>query len=142
MFPSTSPKSDTSKFDILDAKLNMYENLSKQMLDKLESAVEKITEANSNIAIILAKHDQRIDQTIKNDESFVKQIELLKSENKEEHKKVISKINELELKIQDFIKFRWIIIGAAIVISFMFSQSSYVVRLLTHETPAGIIQEK
>lgn len=142
MLPFNIPKSDLAKLEVLETKFSIYEDLSRQMVDKLEAAVNKITEANNNIATILVRHDQRIEQTIKNDESFSKQIESLKLENKEEHRKVLSKINELESKIQDFIKFRWIIMGAVIIISFMFSQSSFVVRLLTHETPAGIIQEK
>ncbi len=124
-------RSDLSKLDVLEAKFNIYEELSRQMMDKLEVAVDKISEANNKIATILSKHDERIDQTIKNDENFAKQLDELKEENKEDHKAVVDRIQKLEVKIEDLIKFRWIIAGAVIIISFVFSQSTMVVDILT-----------
>ena len=38
-----------------------------EMLSKLESAVEKISEGNNRIAQILTKHDERIEQSMKTD---------------------------------------------------------------------------
>ncbi|MFZ9377037.1 MAG: hypothetical protein ACO25K_07930, partial [Candidatus Fonsibacter ubiquis] len=131
MSPFQVRRSDLSKLDVLEAKFNIYEDLSRQMMDKLEVAVDKISEANNKIATILTKHDERIDQTIKNDEHFAKQLDEFKEENKEDHKAVVERIQKLELKIEDLIKFRWIIAGAVIIISFVFSQSSMVVDILT-----------
>ena len=124
-------RSDLSKLDVLEAKFNIYEELSRQMMDKLEVAVDKISEANNKIATILTKHDERIDQTIKNDENFAKQLDELKEENKEDHRAVMERIQKLEVKIEDLVKFRWIIAGAVVIISFIFSQSSVVVDILT-----------
>jgi hypothetical protein len=136
-------KSDLAKFDVLETKFNIYEELSRQMLDKLETAVDKISEANSTIANILTKHDERIEQTLKNDQLFMKEIDNMKNENKEDHNRVLQKIEKLELKIEDFVKFRWILIGGAIIISFIFSQSSVVVDILTpNEGPARIERRK
>ena len=56
------------KVAVLESKLDMYEDLSREMLAKLESAVEKISEGNNRIAQILTKHDERIEQTMKSDE--------------------------------------------------------------------------
>lgn len=132
-------RSDLSKLDVLEAKFNIYEELSRQMMDKLEVAVDKISEANNKIATILSKHDERIDQTIKNDENFAKQLDELKEENKEDHKAVADRIQKLELKIEDLVKFRWIIAGAVVIISFVFSQSGMVVDILTPDPqPARI----
>lgn len=131
MSPFQLRRSDLSKLDVLEAKFNIYEDLSRQMMDKLEVAVDKISEANNKIATILSKHDERIDQTIKNDENFAKQLDEFKAENKDDHKAVVERIQKLELKIEDLIKFRWIIAGAVIIISFVFSQSSMVVDILT-----------
>jgi hypothetical protein len=137
MSPFQFRRSDFAKFDVLETKFNIYEDLSRQMLDKLESAVDKISEANSTIANILTKHDERIDQTIKNDDLFMRQIDDMKKENKEDHGRVLNRIEKLELKIDDFVKFRWILVGAVIIISFVFSQSSVVVDILTPvEQPA------
>lgn len=141
MSPFQVRRSDLSKLDVLEAKFNIYEELSRQMMDKLEVAVDKISEANNKIATILSKHDERIDQTIKNDENFAKQLDELKEENKEDHKAVVDRIQKLELKIEDLVKFRWIIAGAVIILSFVFSQSTMVVDILTPDAQPVRIQE-
>ena len=45
------------KVAVLESKLDIYEELSREMLAKLESAVEKITEGNNKIANVLTKHE-------------------------------------------------------------------------------------
>jgi hypothetical protein len=120
-----------SKLAVLESKLNIYEDLSREMLSKLESAVEKISEGNSRIATILTKHDERIEQSNKTDELIIKMVEDIKQENKEDHAKVITRLEKLETKVEDFAKFRWIIAGAMIFLSFAISQSSFVVDILT-----------
>lgn len=135
MSPFNGNKVDLSKLDVLEAKFNIYEDLSRQMMDKLEVAVNKISEANNKIATILTKHDERIDQTIKNDENFLKQVEELKFENREDHKAVIQRIEKVENKIEEFVKYRWIVIGIFAVVSFAMSQSGMVVDLLTPDSP-------
>jgi len=122
---------ESSKIAVLESKLSMYEELSREMLAKLESAVEKISEGNSRIATILTKHDERIEQNIKTDELIIKMIDEIKGENREDHKKVIKRLEVLENKVEDFSKFRWIIAGAAIILSFVISQSHVVVDILT-----------
>jgi len=119
------------KLAVLESKLNIYEDLSREMLSKLESAVEKISEGNSRIATILTKHDERIEQSIKTDELIIKMVEDIKQENKEDHTKVVTRLEKLETKVEDLAKFRWIIAGAAIILSFAFSQSHMVVDILT-----------
>ena len=41
------------KLNVLESKLDIYEDLSKEMLDKLERAVDKISENSNRVAIIL-----------------------------------------------------------------------------------------
>jgi hypothetical protein len=127
-------RATNTTLDILETKFNIYEDLSRQMIDKLELAVSKISESNNKIATILTKHDERLEQTLKNDEFFYKKIDELKKENKEEHGVVIKRIEKLENKIEDFIKFRWISVGAILIITFMFTvstQSSIIVDIFS-----------
>lgn len=131
MSPFQIRRSDLAKLDVLETKFNMYEDLSRQMIDKLEQAVEKISDSNNKIASILTKHDERIEQNIKNDEYLTKQIDELKNENKEDHNKVIRRIEKLEQKMDDFVKFRWMAVGIAIVLTLFLSQASNVVSILT-----------
>jgi len=110
---------ESSKLAVLESKLSIYEDLSREMLSKLESAVDKISEGNARIATILAKHDERIEQSIKTDELFIKMIEDLKEENKEDHRTVIKRIDTLEKVVEDLKKFRWqfvAILGAALIV--------------------------
>ncbi len=111
---------ELSKLDVLESKLNIYETLSREMLDKLENAVDKISESNQRIANILAKHDERIDQSIKTDELLVKMIDEVKSKNTEEHKAVIKRLETVESNINDLSKFKWqavALVGAAVLIA-------------------------
>ena len=108
------------KLDVLESKLNIYETLSREMLDKLETAVDKISDANQHIANILTKHDERIEQSIKTDELLVKMIDDGKKQNTVEHNRVIVRIESIEKNVNDLIKFRWqaaAIIGATILLA-------------------------
>ena len=74
------------KVAVLESKLDMYEDLSREMLAKLESAVEKISEGNNRIAQILTKHDERIEQTMKSDELIIKMIDEIKANEERNHR--------------------------------------------------------
>jgi hypothetical protein len=107
-----------SKLDVLESKLNIYESLSREMLDKLENAVDKISDANQHIANILAKHDERIEQSIKTDELLVKMIEGAKEANTKEHAAVIKRLETVEANVNELSKFKWqaaALVGAAVL---------------------------
>jgi len=107
------------KLDVLESKLNMYESLSREMLDKLENAVDKISEGNSRIATILAKHDERIEQSIKTDELIIRMIDDVKKQNSTEHLLVIKRLENVEKTVVELSKFKWqalALSGAAVVI--------------------------
>lgn len=109
--------SQDSKIAVLESKFNIYEELSKEMLSKLEAAVDKISEGNNRIATILTKHDERIEQSIKTDALIIKRIEELKEENKQDHQKVVKRIEKLEANVQDISRIKWMTIGTGIVLA-------------------------
>jgi DNA repair exonuclease SbcCD ATPase subunit len=109
--------SQESKLAVLESKLNIYEDLSREMLQKLEAAVDKISEGNSRIATILAKHDERIEQSIRNDELIVRMIDDLKNENKEESNLFLKRIEQIEENIKDLYKTKWMSVGIASAIA-------------------------
>ena len=102
------------KLQVLESKLHIYEELSKQMLDKLERAVATISESSNKVAIVLERHENRLDENQKSDALIIKMFEDLKAENKLQHKSVENRILELETKITDLARFRWVTIGIAI----------------------------
>ena len=89
------------------------------MLEKLENAVDKISESNQRIANILTKHDERIEQTIKNDDLLVKMIEDVKHQNSIEHTAVIRRLETVEANVNELSKFKWqaaALVGAAVLV--------------------------
>ena len=96
-----------SKLAVLESKLSIYEDLSREMLSKLEAAVDKISEGNSRIATILAKHDERIEQSIRNDDLLIKMIDEIKKDNEVEHNEMAERFNKIEENIDNLLKFRW-----------------------------------
>jgi len=99
--------SQESKLAVLESKLGIYEDLSREMLAKLESAVDKISEGNSRIATILAKHDERIEQSMKNDDLIVKMIDEMKEDNDKEHQQIADKFDKINVKLEELSRFRW-----------------------------------
>jgi len=108
--------SQQSKLAVLESKLSMYEDLSREMLAKLESAVDKISESNNRIATILTKHDERIDQNYKNDQIIIKMIEDLKVENKEKSKELNDRMDTLEKEVDDVSKIKWMTAGCGVLL--------------------------
>ena len=126
--------SDT-KIAVLEERLSSYELL----LNKIDEAIQIMGKTNQNISKMLAVHDEKIEQCGKTDEMISKMINELKDENRNQHKGVTDRIKALEVKVEDLAKFRWIIVGVAVVVSFAVSQSSIVVDILTPDNqPARI----
>ena len=126
-----------TKVAILEEKLNS----SDQLLAKIESAIDKLIEANVNVTRMLAVHDERIEQCGKTDDMISRMISELKDENKEQHETVSGRIEKIEIKLDEFVKFRWIIVGIFTLASFAISQSTMVVDILTPNS-SGVIIEK
>jgi Mg2+ and Co2+ transporter CorA len=118
---------------VLEEKLNVYEELSREMLSKLESAVDKISEANQNVAKILVRHEERLDQTLQSDAAIMKLLEGMKDQNKEDKKAMDDKISTLETsiksahdKIADMSKYRWVFSGVLLLAMFLISESNVI----------------
>lgn len=105
------------KFAVLESKFEIYEDLSKEMLDKLERAVNTISDNSNKIAIILERHETKISESDKTYSIILKMIEEMKQTNSKEHKEVEEKIERLDKKIQDLSKFRWQVGGVLVVAS-------------------------
>ena len=133
---------DNSKVAVLESKVDLYEELSKEMLAKLESAVEKISEGNARIATILAKHDERIEQSIKSDELIIKMIDELKETGEKNNKVIHDRIDRLQVEIKAFSKFRWQVGGVLVVSALIIGAGSRIVPLFLTPQPQQVIIER
>jgi len=132
-----------SKVAVLESKLDMYEELSREMLTKLESAVEKISEGNNRIAQILTKHDERIEQSMKTDDLIIKMIDEVKSESEKDHKIIHERIDKIEQNINALSKFKWQAGAAAAVLALLVGAGSRIAPFfLTPPTQPVIIENQ
>jgi len=131
--------SSDTKIAVLEERLSSYELL----LKKIDEAIQIMGKTSQNISKMLAVHDEKIEQSRKTDEMISKMIAELKEDNKEQHSKVTDRIKALETKVEDLVKYRWIIAGIVIVVSFAVSQSTMVVDILTpNPEPARVESTK
>jgi hypothetical protein len=130
------------KVAVLESKIDLYEDLSKEMLAKLEAAVEKISEGNARIATILAKHDERIEQSIKSDELIIKMIDELKETGEKNNKVIHDRIDRLQVEIKAFSKFRWQVGGVLVVAALIIGAGSRIVPFFLTPQPQQVIIER
>tara|TARA_B100002019_G_scaffold122495_1_gene105361 strand:+ start:1540 stop:1953 length:414 start_codon:yes stop_codon:yes gene_type:complete len=128
-----------SKVTALETKLDIYEELSREMLAKLESAVDKISEGNARIAQILAKHDERIEQSIKSDDLIIKMIDEIKENEEKNHRIIHGRIDKIQEDIKAFSKFRWQVGGVLIVGALLIGAGSRIAPLFLTPTPQQVI---
>lgn len=117
------------KLAVLESKLDIYEDLSKEMLDKLERAVSTISENNNKVAIILERHENRIEEGERTNEAIMKLIE-----------KVDEKVDTLEYKINQLQKFRWMTVGVAIAAVTILKAPDIFGNFLTPQPNVGMIE--
>ncbi len=107
---------------VLEEKLGVYEELSREMLAKLETAVDKISEANQNVAKVLVRHEERLDQNIQSDNAIMKLLEGLKTAHERDNKEMEEKIAVINSKVDELSKFRWIFAGILLVVGIIAGQ--------------------
>ena len=112
------------------------------MLAKLETAVDKISEGNTKIAQILAKHDERIEQSIKSDELIIKMIDEIKDNEEKNHRIIHGRIDKLQEEIKAFSKFRWQIGGVLIVAALLIGAGSRLAPVFLTPEPQQVIIER
>jgi len=97
-----------------------------QIMEKVDTAIQTLSETNQNICKMLAVHDERLDQCNKDDSELCKKVE------------------DMELKIDNLFKFRWQVGGVLAVAAVLIGTiNAFVPKLLTHnQTPATIERTK
>ena len=102
------------KLAVLESKLGIYEDLSKEMLDKLERAVGTISDNSNKIAVILERHENRLDESERTDHLIIKMIDELKDQQEKNHKVLHERIDRIQKKVDSNQKF---VVGAGAVLA-------------------------
>ena len=102
------------KLAVLESKLDIYEDLSKEMLDKLERAVTTISDNSNKIAIVLERHENRLEEGEKANHAIIQMIKDHQKYDDRMFAQLDKKIGELDKKTDKNTKF---VIGATAVIA-------------------------
>jgi hypothetical protein len=134
--------SDT-KIAVLEERLAVYE----QMVERIDIAIQKISETNQGISRMLAIHNERIEQSIRTDDIIIKMIEDIKVSSKEQHDEISRKLGEriekIEGQIEGISKFRWQVLGGLAVVAIFIKFAPPAFNLLTpHQNPSSIERTK
>ena len=120
------------KLAVLESKLNIYEDLSKEMLDKLERAVTTISDNSNKIAIVLERHENRLDDSERSDQLIIKMIEEMKAQEEKNHKILHERIDRIQKKVDTNAKF---VIGAGAVLATLVAVLQVVPPIIKLLTP-------
>jgi hypothetical protein len=124
----TPPAPLETKVAVLEERLAVHE----QMMSRIEAAIEKLSEVNSNVSKMLAVHEEKINTNEKVDDILFTKIDQLSSKMDSDHNVVLSKIQDLEKKV-------WIGIGIVFCLSFIIRNADFVGRILTPPAQSSII---
>lgn len=116
MFPSSSTE---TKIAILEERITAYE----QMMERIDTAIQKIGETSQNISQMLAVHNEKIEQCNRTDNLIVSMIEDIKKSSKEQHdaisKELGERIEKVEEKVEEISQFKWKAVGALAIVAFL-----------------------
>ena len=124
---------------VLESKLDIYEDLSKEMLDKLERAVGTISENSNRVAVILERHENRLDESERADKLIIGMLEEMKERHEKDHTLVQERISKIQKKVDVNAKF---VIGAGAVLATLVATLQVVpplVKVLTPQVNAATI---
>jgi hypothetical protein len=129
------------KLAVLESKLNIYEDLSKEMLDKLERAVTTISDNSNKIAIVLERHENRLDDSERSDQLIIKMIEEMKDQEEKNHKILHERIDRIQKKVDSNQKF---VVGVTAVLTTLVAMLQVVppiIRVLTPQVSSVSMSE-
>ena len=141
MFQSSS--TDT-KIAVLEERLSVYE----QMMHRIDSAIEKISQTNQSINKMLAIHNEKIEQCNKSDVAVLEMMEDLKDETTKQHQSLKTELTQrldlVEKKVEHASQIKWMMVGMGTLVAFVITAvAQFAGNYLTiHQTPPTIERAK
>lgn len=89
-----------TKIAVLEERLTSYE----AMLKKIDQAIQLLGQTSQDISKMLAVHEEKLDNNVKNDHDILEQIKNIELKNTQDHATVLLKFGNLEDKIDQKIK--------------------------------------
>ena len=121
------------KLAVLESKLDIYEDLSKEMLEKLERAVFTISENSNKVSVILERHESRLDEATRSDQLIIKMIEEMKDTEEKNHQILHDRLDRIQKKVDSNQKF---VVGAGAVLATLVAIMQVVPPMIRVLTPS------
>jgi hypothetical protein len=118
------------KVAILEQKL---EDL-KDIIIKIDDAIEKLSEVNSNVTKMLAVHEQRITKQEETDNILFAKIDKLRDKVDRDYDALVTRVQTVEKRV-------WMAIGAIACITF-FANNTRIIEILTPAPEASMIEQR
>ena len=106
----------------------------KDIIVKIDDAIEKMSEVNSNVGKMLAVHEQRITKQEEIDNVLLAKIDKLRDKVDRDYDSIILRVQSIEKRV-------WMAIGALACISF-FINNTQVIEILTPSDQSSIIEQR
>ena len=129
------------KLAVLESKLDIYEDPSKEMLDKLERAVTSISDNSNKIAIVLERHENRLDESERADNLILNMLEEIKERHDKDTETIHGRITIIQKKVDTNARF---VIGAGAVLATLVAVLQVVppiIKVLTPQSSAVSMSE-
>lgn len=140
VFSNSKNHGEEVRIAVLEEKITTYEHISREMLEKLEVAVDKINETNQNISKMLIRHEERLDQSTASDAAILKLLEDTKEDIWEDLQDKKEIIKSLTKRMDEISKFKWILAGILLVVGIVAGQVNVLESLMP--SPPAMTSEK
>jgi len=118
------------KVAVLEQKLEDVRDI----ILKIDSAIEKLSEVNSNVSKMLAVHEERITKQEETDNILFAKIDKLRDKVDSDYDIIVSRVQVIEKRV-------WMAIGALACITFLLKTPA-AIQILTPQPQSSIIEGK
>ena len=105
----------------------------KDIIVKIDNAIEKLSEVNSNVSKMLAVHEERITKQEESDSILFAKIDKLRDKVDSDYDIIVSRVSLIEKRV-------WMAIGAIACLTFL--MNTKVVQFLTPGTQSPIMEQR
>jgi len=118
------------KVAVLEQKLEDVRDI----ILKIDSAIEKLSEVNSNVSKMLAVHEERITKQEETDNILFAKIDKLRDKVDSDYDIIVSRVQVIEKRV-------WMAIGALACITFLLKTPA-AIQILTPQPQSSIMEGK
>ena len=118
------------KIAVLEQKLEDV----KDIIVKIDNAIEKLSEVNSNVSKMLAVHEEKITKQEETDNILFAKIDKLRDKVDLDYDRVVSRVQTIEKRV-------WMAIGALACLTFLLRVPA-ALQILTPQSQSSIIEQR